>query len=144
MGIRIYCFSIILAIVLASQAFAQELYKISTKEMGITVFDYTVTESKREDQYSVVRIPGFHGRSAPASRWMMCVYADLAQERGVHFYAAVYPDPPSEDITVYFPFSPDEDIVQTLGPEIRTENVMPIMPVHQMLFFCNRNKKITK
>jgi hypothetical protein len=140
MGIRIYCFSIILAIVLASQTFAQEFYKISTKEMGITAFDYTVTEIERADHYSVVRIRGFHDRSAPVSRWMMCVYAELAQERGAQFYTAIFPDSPSEDIIIVFPYSQNEDIRQTLGPVFRSENAMPIMPVQQMLLFCKGMK----
>jgi hypothetical protein len=59
MGIRIYCFSIIIAIVLAAQVFAQGLYKTSTKEMGVTAFDHTITEIERADHLLSSPYPWF-------------------------------------------------------------------------------------
>lgn len=73
--------ALILSIVLLSQNIvvnADELYSVSSKEMGITAFDYIVSESERGPNYSKVIIKNFTNRSASASRWMMCAYTDLA------------------------------------------------------------------
>jgi hypothetical protein len=127
----------ILAILITTEVVAQELYKITTKETGFLSLDYTVTEIKRAERFSVLRIPGFHKRSALASRWMMCVYTDLAQRRGFQYWTVVYPEPPSEDVIVGFPHSENEDIVRTLGPQFGTTKAMPTMPVQKMVLFCN-------
>jgi hypothetical protein len=132
---------IILALSLANVIAADELYKITSKEMGFSSLDYTVTEIKRTDRLSVLHIPGFHKRSAAASRWMMCVYTDLAQKRGFKYWAAVYPDLSSEDVMVGFPNSENEEIAITLGPEFGTKNVLPSASVQKMIYFCDNMKK---
>jgi hypothetical protein len=141
MRIRFIGIIIVLSIGVAVGVSAQELYKITAKEMGFLSLDYTVTEIKRTDRSSVLRIPGFHKRSAAASRWMMCVYTDLAQKRGFQYWAVVYPEPPSEDLIVGFPHSQNEDIAHTLGPDFGTSNALPTMSVQKMGLFCNRMQK---
>ena len=49
----IFFIIIILAIFLANVIAADELYKITSKEMGFSSLDYTVTEIKRTDRLSV-------------------------------------------------------------------------------------------
>jgi len=112
--------------------------KFNSKEKGVQAFDYTATEIKRTDKTSTLRIPGFHNRTAPAARWMMCVYNELAIRRGFAYSMVVYPDLPSEDVLVGFPASMEEDVVKTLGPEFGGAEAFPIMPVEKMAFFCQR------
>lgn len=133
-------FIILFAIIVAIAVSAQDLYKITAKEMGFSSLDYTATEIKRTDRLSVLRIPGFHKRSAAASRWMMCVYTDLAQKRGFKYWAVVYPDLPSEDLIVGFLQSQNEDIPRSLGPAFGTKNALPAMPVQKMILFCDHMK----
>lgn len=90
-----------------------KLNKFNSKEMGVQSFDYTATEIKRTDRTSVVQIPGFHGRSAPAARCMMCVYNELAIRRGFKYSVVAYPHLPSEDVIVGFPQSLDENVAAT-------------------------------
>jgi len=137
----LFCIIIFFVIILAVGISAQELYKITAKEMGFFSLDYTVTEIKRTDRLSVLRIPGFHKRSAAASRWMMCVYTDLAQKRGFQYWAVVYPELPGEDIIVGFPHFQKEDIARTLGPEFGSSNALSTMPVQKMVLFCERMKQ---
>jgi hypothetical protein len=115
--------------------------KFNSKEMGVQSFDYTATEIKRTDRTSVLQIPGFHTRTAPAARWMMCVYNELAIRRGFAYSVVVYPNLPSEDVLVGFPGSMEEDVAKTLGPEFGGPDAFPIMPVEKMRFFCERMMK---
>ena len=123
------------------EASAQELYSFRAKDMGFRSLDNTASEIKRTDRQSVLRIPGFHTRSAAASRWMMCVYTDLALKRGFKYWTVVYPKPPSEDVRVGFPNSQNENVVETLGPEFGSRDVLPIAPVAKMVWFCNEMLK---
>ncbi|PKN96206.1 MAG: hypothetical protein CVU43_21900 [Chloroflexi bacterium HGW-Chloroflexi-5] len=132
---------IIFPIILPIRISADELYRITAKEMGFLSLDYTVTEIKRTDRLSVLHIPGFHKRTAAASRWMMCVYTDLTQKRGFEYWAVVYPDLSNEDLMVGFPNSKNEDIARTIAPEFGTKNALPIMPVEKMIYFCDSMKK---
>jgi hypothetical protein len=138
----IFYTTIILFIVMITPGFAQELYRITSKEMGFPSLDYTVTEIKRTDRLSVLNIPGFHKRSAAASRWMICVYTDLAQKRGFEYWTVVYPEPPNEEVIVGFPNSLNEDIASTLGPKFGGKSVLPTVPVMKMIPFCKRMKEI--
>jgi len=100
------------------------LYSVSSREMGITEFDFTVTEIKREPRISRIKIPGFQDRSAAASRWMMCAYTDLAIKRGFKFWAALYPEDSSDEIQLGFPNSKNEDLTKTLGAKFTKESVV--------------------
>lgn len=108
-----------------STALAGEgLYSVSSREMGITQFEFTVTEIKREPRISTLKIPGFQDRSAAASRWMMCAYTDLAIKRGFKFWAALYPQDSSDEIHLGFPNSENEDLTKTLGEKFTKESVV--------------------
>lgn len=82
---------------------AGELYSVSSKEMGITSFDYTVSEFERGPNYSKIIIENFSNRSAAASRWMMCAFTDLTIKRGFGIWAVYYPDKIKDELLVVFP-----------------------------------------
>ena len=114
-----------IALTHVSMALAEErLYSVSSREMGITQFDFTVTEIKREPRISKLKIPGFQDRSAAASRWMMCAYTDLAIKRVFKFWAALYPQDSSDEIQLGFPNSENEDLTKTLGPKFTKESAV--------------------
>ncbi|WP_215395509.1 hypothetical protein [Rheinheimera oceanensis] len=135
--------TILLTLLLTSAVFtaninASELFTMSSKERGITAFDYVVTEVARENGYSTLNIPGFQQRSAPASRWMMCVYTELAIERKSTLWAAIYNDNTGDTVTVVFPQSDSLDDpafanVDALGAAPQ------IMSVINFIKFCGLN-----
>src|SRR4051812_19623855 len=111
-------------VLLALQALADEpSYRVRSRDMGIQAFDLTVTETRRTDRTSILNVPGFHSRSAQASRWLMCAYTDLAVKRGFSYWAVAYPQPPSEDVLVGFPASETENLSQTFGPQFGGKGV---------------------
>ena len=128
--------TLMVALASVGTALAEErLYSVSSREMGITQFDFTVTEIKREPRISTLKIPGFHDRSAAASRWMMCAYTDLAIKRGFKFWAALYPKNSSEEIQLGFPNSENEDLTKTLGPKFSEDSVV-VSPVATFAPLC--------
>jgi len=100
-----------------ANAAADDLYRVSSNEMGISQFDFTVTEVERKPKASVLEIPGFHDRSAPASRWMMCAYTDLAVKRGFSYWASVYPKLGNNQVILVFPSSErsDDPVFETMN-----------------------------
>lgn len=76
-------------------------YKISSKEQGAP-FDLVVTEISREPNKSYLSVPGFHHRTAPGARWLMCVYTDLAVKRGFSYWNVMYPTRDKEVLVVAF------------------------------------------
>jgi hypothetical protein len=110
-----------------------------SRDQGIQAFDFTVTEVQRGDRTSVLRIPGFHKRSAQASRWMMCVYTHVALTRGFQYWATVYPTAPDEDVLVAFPASDKEDLAQLLGEKYKADQAL-ISPVDKMAVMCGMRK----
>lgn len=114
---------------------AEELFSVSSAERGISAFDYKVTEIKRTEDYSVLEIPGFQNRTANASRWMMCMYTELAFSRNKEMWSAIYTDNSGELITIVFPQStslndPAFDKVDLLGTQPQ------IVPVNTFKKFC--------
>lgn len=119
-----------------------DLYSVKSKDHGITAFDLTVTEVKREPKKSFLIVPGFNDRSAAGSRWLMCAYTDLAIKRGFNYWIAIYPDASSDAVLIGFPESETENITKTLGPEFVADKVMPDMPasVDVMARFCGMRR----
>ena len=70
----------------------------------------------------------------------MCVYTDLAIQRGFNYWAVLYPTPPNEDLVVGFLDSEDQNLVQTLGPEFDSENVLRATPVDKLAIVCGIRK----
>ncbi|GAA0854514.1 hypothetical protein [Aliiglaciecola litoralis] len=78
-------------------------FSVTSKARGISAFDFTVTEIHRSESYSTLSIPKFQSRSAAASRWMMCVYAELAIARGFEYWSSIYTDDSGDNIVIVFP-----------------------------------------
>ncbi|PCH94266.1 MAG: hypothetical protein COB83_12020 [Gammaproteobacteria bacterium] len=84
---------------------AEDLLTISSKDKGISAFDFEVKEVTRNNNSSILKIVNFQDRSAAASRWMMCAYTEIAQKRGFSFCAALYDDHSGDEVIVVFPSS---------------------------------------
>ena len=126
-----------LLLLITLSALAQEvLYHKRSIDMGFKDFDLTVTETKRAARTSVLHVPGFQKRSAAASRWLMCVYTDLAIQRGFKFWVVVYPEQAGEDLLVGFPQSQDEKCSETLGKEFASRLVFPNAPASVETFIA--------
>ena len=119
-----------------SMLVGEELFRARSRDAGYKSFDLTATEVKRGDRTSVLRVPGFHSRTGAASRWLMCVYTDLAVQRGFKFWTVVYPQPPSEDLIVGFPRTQDEKVATTLGKEFDSKYLLPTAPVEKLSVLC--------
>lgn len=126
---RIIKIFLVLCLVIASlNVHAEEaLYSVNSKQQGMP-FDLVVTETKREPMKSSLSIPGFHKRTAAASRWLMCAYTDLAMKRGFKYWSAVYPDESNETVVVGFYLSPNADVASTLGDDYVASRAMPPNP----------------
>ena len=114
---------------------AEELFSVSSADRGISAFDFKVIEVKRAEGFSVLEIPGFQDRTASASRWMMCMYTELAVLRNKEMWASIYTDNSGDDVTIVFPQStslndPAFDNVDLLGTEPQ------IVPVELFKKFC--------
>lgn len=74
----------------ATSAAEEPSFRASSRAQGAD-FDLSVTEIKRGAYTSYLHVPGFHERTAAASRWLMCAYTDLAIKRGFKYWTALYP-----------------------------------------------------
>lgn len=127
----------VLSVLLGLSVACQEpLYDVRAGDMGFQGINLSAAETKRGARTSVLKVPGFHQRSAAASRWLMCVYTDLAIRRGFKYWTVVYPDPPGEDLLIGFPASQDENCAETLGGEFSDGSRLPTMPVERMSVIC--------
>ena len=123
-------------------AFGQPaLYTVSSKEQGAS-FDLVVTETKREPEKSFISVPGFHKRTAPGARWLMCAYTDLALKRGFSHWAVVYPPAISDVLVVGFTNSASTSVQKLLGADYDQERVVgeQFMPVEIMLRMCGMRR----
>lgn len=125
--------TLLLSLPLASKA--EELFHASSKERGITVFDFEVMETERNEHFSNLEIPNFQSRSAQASRWMMCIYTELAISRNAKYWTSIYTDNSGDKVTVVLPktYSTNDPAfkgVDTLGISL------VVMPVSKMKAFC--------
>jgi hypothetical protein len=107
-------FAILLAI--SSATHAQQLFSATSKTFDVP-FDISVTEVKRENRASTIQVTNIYRRTAPATRWMMCMINTLAILRGYDFWTVVYPGPPTAEtmgaageVLVGFPRSQTEKL----------------------------------
>jgi hypothetical protein len=87
----------------AVSSYANSDFSVSSKNRGIADFDFTVTEIERNESYSTLSVPKFQTRSASASRWMMCVYTELAIARGFDYWSSIYTDNSGDNLIIVFP-----------------------------------------
>lgn len=97
--------TLILFSISTTSAFAEEAFSVSSRDRGITAFDYVVTEVEQREGISVLDIPKFQERSAQASRWMMCVYTELAMSKNAKYRSSIYTDNSGDKVTIVFPQS---------------------------------------
>ena len=121
---------------------ADKLYSARSRDHGAP-FDLVLTEVKREPSKSLLSVPGFHRRTAAGSRWLMCMYNDLAFNRGFRYWTVIYPNEPAETIPIAFYQSESEDVAKILGREFVASRVFPEKPTsvdwwHEKL--CGRPK----
>lgn len=117
-------------------------YRARAQEMGLVEFDMTVVEIAREARSSTLNIPGFSERLPAASRWLMCVYTDLAMKRGFPYWGAVYPQGASEDVLVVFPESKSASLAETLGKELGKERLsLDAVAVDEMAGYCGNLRR---
>ena len=117
------------------------LYSASSKSQGAP-FDITATETSRESNRSRLSVPGFHTRTAPAARWLMCVYTDLAFKRGFTHWVVAYPPDGSEIIVLGLSNAPEASPKELLGPDYAEERMLGkgMVPVEKFIAFCGLRK----
>jgi hypothetical protein len=122
---------------LPAHAQNQPSFKAISKAQGAP-FDLTATETARLPTKSYLDVPGFHERSAPGTRWLMCVYSALAAERSFTHWFAVYPANNSTRVVVGFTNSGNAKPKDILGTDYVQKNVLgdSPMPVTKMADFC--------
>ena len=119
----------------ASNSYANADFSVSSKNRGIAAFDFKVTEIQRGKSFSILSIPKFQTRSASASRWMMCIYTELAIARGFDYWSSIYNDDSGDNLVIVFPKTnsisdPAFSNIDLLGVEPR------ITPVSAFRRFC--------
>jgi hypothetical protein len=131
-------FLVACTLVLAQPVLAQfSFYTVSSKAQGAP-FDLVVTETKREPSKSFLSVPGFHKRTAPGARWLMCAYTNLAVKRGFSHWVVVYPAENSEVLVVGFSNSPNASVKELLGKDFNKERTLgeSVMPVEKLFPMC--------
>lgn len=93
-------------------------YTISSKAKGAP-FDLVVTEIQRTPNKTYISVPGFHTRTAPGSRWLMCVYTDIAMRRGYSHWLVSYPPADSDVLVVGLTNSGDATAQEVLGSDYK-------------------------
>jgi hypothetical protein len=114
-----------------------QMFSASSKAQGAP-FDLLVTETERLPTKSFLSIPGFHERTAPGARWLMCAYTALAVERGFSYWSVVYPAPSSTRVVVALGNATSASPAELLGPDYVKELAVGerMMPVEKMVAFC--------
>lgn len=101
-------------------------------------FDLQLTEVQRDDVRSFVNVAGFHERSAPGARWLMCRYAELAQARGFSHWNVVYPEHGSETLVLGFSNDANAAPEQVFGAAYDAKRVLGerMAPVDRFATLC--------
>jgi len=133
-------FVVAMAVVLSSDsAVAQStrLFSASSKAQG-ALFDLQVSETDRLPTKSYLSVPGFHDRTAPGARWLMCAYTALAVQREFSYWYVAYPAANSNRVVVAFSNSANSSPAELLGPDYEKELAIGegMMPVERMSTFC--------
>lgn len=117
-------------------------YTASSRAQGAS-FDLVVTEVKREAQKSYLRVPGFHNRTAPGARWLMCAYTDLAVKRGFSHWSVMYPEDDKDILVVAFSHSASTAPKELFGADFNKARVVGngMMPVTQLRASCGMKQK---
>jgi hypothetical protein len=103
-----------------------------------TPFRLAVTETERLPTKSYLNVPGFHDRSAPGSRSLMCFYTALAIEREFAYWFVVYPGQESNRVVVAFSNAANDSPEKLLGEDYIKALALgnDMMPVAKMAALC--------
>lgn len=122
-----------------TQVAEQGLFEASARERGAG-FDLQVEEIGRTDGTSRLRVPGVHARTAAQSRWLTCMYTELAVLRGFAYWDAGYPDENQDLVELQFsgslagPADAARDV--SARPEARDSDTEGMAGVEEMAAFC--------
>lgn len=127
-------------LIFCGPSYAEEipLFHANSKELGYDSIDIDIIEISRRERTSVLKIRGFHNRSAFGSRWLMCAYTNLAMKRNFKNWVAYYPVLPDEDLLLLFPDNETDDLSKLAGQELDKARLVPSPPFNKMLAFCSQ------
>jgi len=135
---------VVVALFLSSTLFApsascQDLV-FKGRETGFPEVEYSVTAADRDEYVSELAIPRFKDRSATDSRWMMCVYTNIAMVRKQFYWTVAYTKHDGDKVLLGFPRSPDPAKQAMLGPEFDARREFKqIMQIDKMKIFCEKS-----
>jgi len=121
---------------------AEPLYVARARDHGAS-FDLILSETKREPSRSMLSVPGFHSRTAAGSRWLMCMYNDLAAKRGFAYWTVIYPEEPVEVFPIALYQTESEDVGKLLGRSYVAARAFPPKPTSVAMWnqkVCRRDK----
>lgn len=115
----------------------QDLYAASGRALSVP-YELDLTEVERDDTRSYVTVAGFHERSAPGARWLMCRYAEIAQARGFSYWNAVYPAAGSELLVLGFSNDATASARQVFGSRYDIQRLLAeqMAPVDRFATLC--------
>ena len=118
------------------------LFSANSKARGAP-FEISISETQREATKSVLSVPGFHARSAPASRWLMCGFTELAIQRGFEFWSVMYPAEGSELLILGLSNSSKALPKDLMGDDYVAERVLGngMVPVEKFVKFCGLRRE---
>ncbi len=110
---------------------------LTSAERGVP-FHLLVTETERWPTKSYLNVPGFHQRTAPGSRSLMCFYTALAIEREFSYWFVVYPAEGSNRVVLAFSNSALASPEDLLGSDYVKALALgkDMMPVDKMSALC--------
>ena len=136
---RSFLLSLVFFISVGARAASHDapLYSISAKALGLP-FDMVVSEVRRTASKSYLEVPGFGERTSVQSRWLMCVYTDLAIERGFSHWTVVYPSEKGTRLVVGFSNSAKTSPSTLLGADFAADRTLgaEMTPVAPYASFC--------
>lgn len=115
----------------------QDFYSASGRALSVP-YELELSEVQRDDTRSYVNVAGFHERSAPGARWLMCRYAELAQARGFSHWNVVYPETGSEMLVLGFSNDAGATPEQVFGRAYNGQRVLAerMAPVDRFATLC--------
>ena len=122
----IACLFLLIAVALSPYASAadQELYRVSSRDVGWNQIDLTITEQRRDARTSYLHIPHYGDRSSVESRFAMCAFTDLAFRRGFAVWVVGYPTPDDDHVVLGFLKSDTEDARTVLGDAFASKHAL--------------------
>lgn len=126
--------AIITCIGIAYPAWSADLLRIHVEKCN-----FKITEIDRKEKMTTLKVEGFHKRTASCSRWLMCLYSQLAVQRGSKYVVMAYPSASSENVAIGFPATSTENVVETIDP-IFSKNRLDTIETEKLALVCGMIK----